>query len=269
MDEFTSQIDAYDKGICDVMTVSDFIIRLANAQVENEFCTRNLVVTESVVVDYHIAFPTRPEIASGLSYWIGEGERDGVTLDFFAKRHNDRHQNKPICDCTFASFDETNEYARISVSNVFLPVIFFLSCAVIAMVLQLHLQRTKKNQKQHPLGRVSHFHHSKYTNKDYSNDVTEDEGEAKSAPKLDHAVPKIDNGDNGIIQKQSPNKSVRFATDDEQEDDWSWLHSSDGGSALNPDTRGSAPSRIQHLVETGALDELIDCLQEIKRPKQM
>ena len=47
----------------------------------DELCKNKLVFTESVLVEVPIAFPVKEEFASGISYWIHEANRNGITIE--------------------------------------------------------------------------------------------------------------------------------------------------------------------------------------------
>ena len=47
----------------------------------DELCKNKLVFTESVLVEVPIAFPVKDELASGMSSWIHEANRNGITIE--------------------------------------------------------------------------------------------------------------------------------------------------------------------------------------------
>ena len=46
-----------------------------------KLCENKLVVTKEVLVEVPVAFPIRDELASGMSYWIHEAKRNGLTME--------------------------------------------------------------------------------------------------------------------------------------------------------------------------------------------
>ena len=58
----------------------------------------------------------------------------------------DEFPQEITCNTYFSQGDsETNDYAKISVKNMFLPIMFFVACTVLAVILQIiHLHQVKR-----------------------------------------------------------------------------------------------------------------------------
>jgi len=70
--EFHGMMDDYDAGKCRVMAVGWEDTGFDTAFLK-KLCERNLVYTDSIIDETPIAFPIRPGLASGFSYWIQQG----------------------------------------------------------------------------------------------------------------------------------------------------------------------------------------------------
>mmetsp|Transcript_34452 Transcript_34452/g.74480 ORF Transcript_34452/g.74480 Transcript_34452/m.74480 type:complete len:139 (+) Transcript_34452:1806-2222(+) len=81
-----------------------------------------------------LAFPIRADLASGFSYWMHKGERSGVTL----QTSKDEYTQEKTCDVHFSKVDtESSEYDKIGVKNMMFPVLFFGTCTVLAVIMQI------------------------------------------------------------------------------------------------------------------------------------
>ncbi|KAL7531863.1 hypothetical protein ACHAXR_004282, partial [Thalassiosira sp. AJA248-18] len=156
-DNYYGMIADYDSGKCDMLAVGDSEL-VANPELVNELCARNLVVTNSLILENALAFPINPLLAAGLSYWMYQGEKyNGISLRDSVEKYNNYYNRQPICNVEFSAQDlDGNEYARIEVPNLFFPVIFFLGCAALAVVLQLlHRWALKTEKSKSYMGRQS------------------------------------------------------------------------------------------------------------------
>ena len=116
-------------------------------------CERNLVYTDSLIVEIPIAFPIRPEIAAGFSYWMYQGERyHGTTIETAKEEFSE----EVSCNIKFSGVEtEASDTDQITVKNMFFPLMFFVGCAFFGVVLQVIHQRNVKRGKQSLMGRKS------------------------------------------------------------------------------------------------------------------
>mmetsp|Transcript_36003 Transcript_36003/g.63128 ORF Transcript_36003/g.63128 Transcript_36003/m.63128 type:complete len:701 (+) Transcript_36003:59-2161(+) len=139
--DFAGMLEDLDAGKCRVMAVGYEDTSMDTAYLE-KLCERDLVYTDSLVVEVPIAFPIRANLAAGFSYWMYQGERLGVLL----QTAKDEFPQETTCNIYFPQGDsETSDYAKISVKNMFLPIMFFVACTVLAVILQIiHLIQVKR-----------------------------------------------------------------------------------------------------------------------------
>jgi hypothetical protein len=154
--EFLGMLEDYSLGRCDVMAVGweDTSMDLAFRE---QICDMNLVFTDSLIIEIPIAFPVRPELASGFSYWMYQGERlHGLSIstekETYMKDYGWESCNVKISE----EVDEpSDDYAKITVRMMFLPLMLFLSCSVLAVLMQCLHQSQRKDGHQSLVGRAS------------------------------------------------------------------------------------------------------------------
>ena len=108
-------------------------------------CEQDLVFTDSMIVEIPIAFPISPQLASGFSSWMIQGTRyHAVSI----QSSKDNYAQE-TCNTMFSGEDaEEGDYAQITIKNMFLPLVFFGSCVVLATIFQLiHCFKTKQGKK--------------------------------------------------------------------------------------------------------------------------
>mmetsp|Transcript_12799 Transcript_12799/g.25708 ORF Transcript_12799/g.25708 Transcript_12799/m.25708 type:complete len:724 (-) Transcript_12799:683-2854(-) len=158
VNNFHGVFEDYRAGKCDAMAIGreDTMVDL---DLLNSFCDEGLVYTNSLVIENPIAFPVRPKLASGLSYWILQGDKYfGVSLTNSIKNYATANHRQPKCNVEFSPNDVGgDDYAQIMPSNMFFPIVFWLTCAICAAILQLIHQWQRKIGKESfsLIGRVS------------------------------------------------------------------------------------------------------------------
>ena len=73
-------MDDYQAGKCKALAIGTHDVTLDQFTIDR-FCEIDLVYTDSLIAEIPIAFPVRDGISSGLSYWMYEGQRSGITID--------------------------------------------------------------------------------------------------------------------------------------------------------------------------------------------
>ena len=234
---------------------------------------------------------------------MSRAEKRGITLSNLALQATVLPQNKPVCDTSVAAYEEeSTEYAQLCVEDIIVPIIFFSVCAVTAVLMQLWHERTKGSASRPLLGRTSAFQSvGKFAAHLSIKKMFEKEGiDIDATPAgdgtLGHGGSPVDEEDRReswmeqhprgeeLRERKSVQRTrVSFEGDGMNEGDVAQanpLNAYEKGSGLsegrihdssNEKTVGtkSTSSRIEHLVETGALDDLLDCLQDIKRRKEV
>ena len=145
-------MDDYLGGKCQVLAIGYEDTSMDKNFLE-KMCTNELVYTTSVVAEVPMAFPLRQGISSGVSYWMYRGERLGVTL----QTSKDEFPTQIGCDVHLSDEVEGDEMDEITVKNFFLPIMFFLVFATIAVIVQLRHHRNIKRGKKSLMGRRSSF----------------------------------------------------------------------------------------------------------------
>ena len=140
---YHSLIDEWDNGRCKAI-----VYGFANLELMNMLCERDLVITKSVALENPVAWPIRPSYSAGLSYWMYEADKKyGLKVESI-KEEYDAKAEQPSCNVRFSSEDSgSDDYAKISMANLFFPFIFFASFALVAFALQLYVARQRKRSK--------------------------------------------------------------------------------------------------------------------------
>ena len=105
-------LDDYIDGNCNLLAIGYEDTSLDKVFLER-LCENNLVYTSSVIVEAAIAFPIRRDLASGFSYWIQEGKRNGADLQTAKEKFNPNLS----CDVHFSKEAES-EGVSLSISFV-------------------------------------------------------------------------------------------------------------------------------------------------------
>ena len=133
---YVGLVEDYDNELCDVL-----IYGFANLDLMNMLCERDLVFTDSLVIENPIAFPVKTEYQSGLSYWMYQAEKTkGMTVESLKEEYDRTSPVQPDCvvNLSQAAVEESDEFAQVTLENLFLPFIFYASFATIASFLKLY-----------------------------------------------------------------------------------------------------------------------------------
>lgn len=186
---------------------------VADTELLNMYCERNIAFTDGVIAEIPMAWPTRyvhkwstiilltwtfdiltdilhsPQLASGLSYWIYNAQKyDDITSTSVTQEYLETNSFSASCDLKLSTADrEADDTTPIEVRNMFLPLILFVICALLAAMLQIIHERrsrtSKGKEKPSVLGRVSTLH--LFTeNKDARQKIKYDEDEFFPNPKI-------------------------------------------------------------------------------------
>jgi hypothetical protein len=155
--DFPGMLEDYKLGLCEVMAVG-WEDTSMDLKFRENMCEMDLVFTNSLIIEIPIAFPVRPELALGFSYWLYQLERfSGLSIETEKEEYREEYKWE---SCNVKLFSEVNEqsddYAEITVRMMCLPLILFLSCSVLAVLMQVLHQRGQKDGC-HLAGRASTF----------------------------------------------------------------------------------------------------------------
>lgn len=131
---FLSVLEDYDAGKCAVLAIGKEDT-LFDSTLMEKFCQRELVFTDSLILETPIAFPIKPEIMSGMSYWILEAEKyHSVSIE------NSKVKYSPhlSCNVELAQEEDLGDYAQISVLNMILPISKYLMHFVFTLVIAIY-----------------------------------------------------------------------------------------------------------------------------------
>jgi len=145
--ELFGLVEDYKAGSCEVLAVGK-MDSLGDMNLMDLFCKEELVYTESLVIENPVGFPIRSDLASGFSYWMYQAEKyHRVSVKTSEEAYKAESKRQPTCDVMLsAQEEEESEFAQITEANLFLPIIFFLFCAGIAVLLQLYHQWLLKKE---------------------------------------------------------------------------------------------------------------------------
>ena len=283
---FDGMLEAYAKGECKVMAMGreDTIMDM---NVLNKMCEHDLVYTDVLVTENPIAFPIKEELASAFSYWMYLGEKTyGIDLDSAKQAFLDKNDIKPQCEVELSQLsgaEEADDFARVSPGNMIFPIILFLTCALIAAVLQLYHDRMTKKGRTIDFGRKSSldiylesfakrlsFNTRLSATTHANNDVG---GPSSKGVRFTGDFPEdnifVDEfNENGAPQSQSsPGSGPTFRGSRNEDTD----KANDGGDAAAVNVEDNdIDYRLEELVGSGMIDEVLDCfdfLQEMKLKK--
>jgi hypothetical protein len=154
--EFTGILEDYNLGRCDVMAVGweDTSMDLAFRE---QICEMDLVFTDSLIIDIPIGFPVRPELMAGLSYWMYQGDRfhDLSIIGEQEKYAEDYGWESCNVKLSEGVNEPSDDYAKITVKMMFLPLMLFLSCLVLAVLMQVLHHRQSNDGRESLVGRAS------------------------------------------------------------------------------------------------------------------
>ena len=139
---YVGLVEDYDNELCDVL-----IYGFANLDLMNMLCERDLVFTDSLVIENPVAFPVRTEYQSGLSYWMYQAEKTkGMTVESLKEEYDRTSPVQPDCvvNLSQAAVEESDEFAQVTLENLFLPFIFYASFAALASCLQFYARWMRK-----------------------------------------------------------------------------------------------------------------------------
>jgi len=172
-----------------------------------------------------VAFPIRPELSAGFSYWIYQGESQGVTL----QASKDEFSQDVGCDVHYSAAEyEGDDLPQITVKNMSFPAMIFAVCAVISAVLQMVHRRNVKNGRESRslIGRESDLTKSRPRIIMEDNDDKESESDDSEPKNCHRAIDPLqrrprglestfldsfgENNDGGTSE-ESPSREVTFA----------------------------------------------------------
>ena len=149
----------FDNGICEGI-VESFDDLLSDPYWMVQFCDRDLVYTDSVVLNIPAAIPACEEYVAGISYWIKVAEHKGIKFKSFLKSY----QPQPHCDFSLKSRKEDDsdddQLKKLTPGNFLFPFLCLAFCGLVATILQLrhhkriHHRHSKLSLKKSTLRQV-------------------------------------------------------------------------------------------------------------------
>jgi hypothetical protein len=146
--DFHGILEDYKLGLCEVMAIGWEDTSMDLKFTEN-MCEMDLVFTDSLIIEIPIAFPVRPELASGFSYWMNRLERlRGLSIETEKDEYRKEYGWE---SCNVKLTEEVNEqsddYAQITLRMMCLPLMLFLSCSLLAVLMQVIHQRHQRHHR--------------------------------------------------------------------------------------------------------------------------
>jgi len=150
--EFHGVLEDYEDGKCQVMAIG-YEDTSMDVKFIEKLCRNKLVFTNSLVLEIPIAFPIRSHLTSGFSYWMYQGEKyHGTSI----QTSKDEFPQDIACNVQYSEEDiETSVHDKITVQNFFLPIMVFLGCSVLSVIVQVYHLRNVNSGRQSLVGRAS------------------------------------------------------------------------------------------------------------------
>lgn len=136
--EFIGMLKDYDDKKCEALVIGwedtstdiDFLSML---------CERSLVFTDSVLAEISMGFPIRPSLSAGFSYWMYYGQKfEDINIPNLKEKYSPAEalDSQCVIQLSELSLQSADEYAMITVQNMYFPLVFFAVCALIGIILQ-------------------------------------------------------------------------------------------------------------------------------------
>ncbi|KAK1739248.1 ionotropic glutamate receptor family protein [Skeletonema marinoi] len=288
-DGFDGMFEAYARGDCKVLAVGreDTIM---DRNILGKVCEHGLVYTDSVVTENPIAFPIRPQLASGFSYWMYLGEKTyGINLESAKQAFIEGNEITKQCEVELSNLnmEEVDDFAQVSPSNMILPIMAFVACVFTAVALQLIHEWKRKKGRKSSIGRKSTLDIFEGVRKQQrrASKIDEEEWVMPRAMSIMQRRQTLDNSDvdricdfpgvdipgdefneDGAPQStREPTSILRGSIDDMA------MTNANGGAGEAVEEDNDISHRIEELVESGVIDEVLDCFdffQEMKKLKK-
>ena len=132
---YDAMLENFDAGHC-VGLIGGKGDVLADAHLMNEFCVRNLVDTNTIILEKPVAFPACKDMVAGISYWIYEAEKSGIVFNSY----QDASQPQQVCPLSIYDNDAegvNEDLRKLTPANFALPLLTVILCCMIATILQL------------------------------------------------------------------------------------------------------------------------------------
>jgi len=153
--EFHGVLEDYSLKRCDAMAIGWEDTSMDEKFME-QICEMDLVITDSLIIEIAVAFPIRPELASGFSYWINQSRKLSDLSINNEKEAYMKESGWKTCNFRITEVqNESDDYAKITVRMMFLPLVMFLSCSILGVMMQVYDHRQRKRGHQSLVGRAS------------------------------------------------------------------------------------------------------------------
>ena len=132
---YDGMLENFDAGNCGGLVGGKGDL-LASTPLMNKFCVRNLVDTNTILLEKPVAFPACKDIVAGISYWMYEAEKRGIVFESY----QDASQPPQVCQVSIYDNDADgvqDDLRRLTIANFALPLLTVVLCCLIATILQL------------------------------------------------------------------------------------------------------------------------------------
>ena len=283
--QYAGMLEAYDRGDCKVLAIGREDSTM-DVNFMNKMCELDLVYTDVLVIENPIAFPINPQLASPFSYWMYTAEKTyGVDLNSVKNAFIEKNDIKPQCEIQLSQLsNHSEELPQVSPSNMFLPIMFFVACALIAAVMELYHESKRKKGRTTTFGRNSTL--DIYLNSVVQQPVAQNKGVDEKLEEDDWEMPRAkaivrrrQTLDNSDVDKICDFPGANIPGDEFHENGASQTQRS-GSNNLTADNAVAVKGedndishrhRIEELVESGVIDDVLDCFdffQEMKKLKK-
>ena len=143
-------MNSLDSGECEVVAHAPRIV-LSKAPVMEKFCDRELVLTNSLVLEKYIGLPINERYAQSMSYFIslGENEKENkISYDDYTE------DNFPPAKCDF-NFEAIggieDDTMSLSLKHIILPILIFLFSVILSLLIHVTRVQHKSIRRRSPL----------------------------------------------------------------------------------------------------------------------
>ena len=267
--QYAGMLEAYARGDCKVLAIGKEDSTM-DVDFMNKMCGLDLVYTDVLVIENPIAFPINPQRGSPFSYWMYTAEKTyGVDLNSVKNAFIEKNDIKPKCEIQLSQLsNNSEELPRVSPSNMFLPIMFFVGCALIAAAMEMYHESKRRKGRTTTFGRKSTLDIYAGINKSHASEILgEEDRHHQTLGDGDVDRTGDDFHDNGAPRSSAAPKTILKGPTDGMA-----ITIENADDALREEGN-DVSQRIEELImQSSAMEEvLLDCVdffQEMKKLKK-
>jgi len=138
-------LQAFDNGDCEgiIYPLPDL---LGSHETMKFFCDKKLIMVGNPVLEIPVGFPVCSELAAGISYWISEAKKQGISYESY----DEKARPPKVCNFEISNKLERNEMDGLTINDLALPILVVIIFAILAIffhALTLGQEKKAKNAK--------------------------------------------------------------------------------------------------------------------------